>query len=300
MNKILKARNSMLFQSNVRILQKAANGNLLTDLAIKNRVLRDYGVYSYIRFLLGSFDNGSIWDKQQYVPKYLAVGSNQQPLTGAPGTDTVVKFTDTSLFHELDDSAVTGELPENNRIKLNRGNYVEDNTEDGYIKIQYEAYIPEDRFVGETIGELALMTQKTGWYAYARVSGFPSFIKEPNSVIQVIWEITVTSIESSDRYTALDKKYLRESTEKAINILYVYNTDPEGLEGARLALEKLIEPATNVGTGLYYLLNDNNLITQDDINNYLSKPFNNLDDTGLIALINKFDPDWHPSGYIIE
>lgn len=291
MNKILKARNSMLFQSNVRILQKAVNGNLLTDLAVKNRVLRDYGVYSYIRFLLGSFDNGSIWDKQQYVPKYLAVGSNQQPLTGAPGTDTVVKFTDTSLFHELDDSAVTGELPENNRIKLNRGNYVEDNTEDGYIQIQYEAYIPEDRFVGETIGELALMTQKTGWYAYARVSGFEPFIKTEGSVVQIIWTITVKSIESSTRFIQLDKKYLRESIEKAINVLQVDTEDPEELDGARLSLDKLIEPATNVGTGLYYLLNDNEMITQDDINNYLSKPFNSLDNTGLISLIQHF-----PSG----
>ena len=284
---------------NVKIIRKNSDGSLISEIDVKNMVLKTYGLYSYVRFILGSFNNGSIYDYKQYVPKYLAVGSNSYPLTGAPGTDTAVQITDISLFHELDDIAVTGEPIENNRIKLNRANYIEDNEKDNYLKIQYEAYIPEDRFVGQTIGEMALMTMPTGWNAFARITGFEPFKKEPNTVIEVIWEITIISIESSTRFTPVNKTSLREAIEKAINVLDEYTIDPQDISGARKALDKLIQPATETGTGLYYLLNDNEQITQDVINNYLSKPFNSVIDTGLIPLINKFDPDWKPNQVIL-
>lgn len=291
LNKVLKARNGLMFPVNVKIIRKSSDGTLINETAVKNRVLKEYGLYSYCRFLLGSFNNGSIWDYKQYVPKYLAVGTNDLPLTGAPGTDTAVKVTDISLFHEIDDCAVTGEPIENNRIKLSRANFISDNEEDPYLKIQYEAYIPEDRFVGCEIGEMALMTMPTGWNAYARITGFDPFVKGEREVILVIWEITIVSIESSTRFLPPIKTYLREAIEKAIDVLQVDKEDPEGLEGAREALNHLIQPATVAGTGLYYLLNDNEIITQNIINNYLSKPFNSITDTGLIPLIQKF-----PSG----
>lgn len=295
MNKVLKARNGLAFPVNVKIIRKSSDGTLINETAIKNRILRTYGLYSYCRFLLGSFNNGSIWDYKQYVPKYLAVGTNDLPLTGAPGTDTAVKVTDISLFHEIDDCAVTGEPIENNRIKLSRANFISDNEEDPYLKIQYEAYIPEDRFVGCEIGEMALMTMPTGWNAYARITGFEPFVKHEREVIVIIWEITIVSIESSTRFLPPVKTYLREAVEKGIDVLCDFTIDPEGLEGARAALNALLQPATNVGTGLYYLLNNNEMITQDVINNYLSAPFISLDNTGLISLIWKFDPNWLPS-----
>lgn len=291
LNKILKARNGLAFPVNVKIIRKSSDGTLINETAVKNRVLKEYGLYSYCRFLLGSFNNGSIWDYKQYVPKYLAVGTNDLPLTGAPGTDTAVKVTDISLFHEIDDCAVTGEPIENNRIKISRANFISDNEEDPYLKIQYEAYIPEDRFVGCEIGEMALMTMPTGWNAYARITGFDPFVKREREVILIIWEITIVSIESSTRFLPPIKKYLREAIEKAIDVLQVDKEDPEGLEGAREALNHLIQPATVAHTGLYYLLNENEMITQNVINNYLSKPFNSITDTGLIPLIQKF-----PSG----
>ena len=297
MNKILKIREGLMFPVNVKILRKSTDGAIIGETAVKNRVLKEYGLYSYVRFLIGSFNNGSLWDYKQYVPKYLAVGLNKAPLTGAPGTDTAVKVTDISLFHEIDDCAVTGEPIEHNRIKLNRANYIEDNEQEPFLKVQYEAYIPEDRFVNCEIGELALMTMATGWNAYARVTGFEPFVKREHEVVSVIWEITVISIESSTRFLPPIKTYLREAIEKAIDVLYQDTEDPEGYEGARLALNALIQPATTVGTGLYYLLNDNNFITQDIINNYLSKPFNSLDDCGLLSLIWLFPSgkNWEPS-----
>lgn len=297
MNKFLKAREVMSWPvSNVQILRKRTDGTIINSHIVKNRVLKEYGLYSYIRFILGSFNNESLWDWNQYVPKYLAVGSNMAPLTGAPGTSTAVKISDIGLFHELDDSKVTGEKG-TPRIKLNRANYIEDDEESGYLEVQYEAYVPEDRFVGETIGEFGLMTMAKGQCAFARIAGFEPFVKEPNTVIQIIWTITVISVESSTRYAPPIKRYLREAIEKAIDVLYQDTTDPEGLEGARLQLNALLQPADKQGTGMYYLLNDNQYITQDVINNFLSKPFISVEDTGLIPLIHKFPSGekWEPS-----
>lgn len=295
MNKNLLMRNKATIKANARIIQTTTDGRIIRDIAVKNMVLKQYGLYSYVRFILGSFNNGTLFDYKQYVPKYLAVGSNTGELNGAPGTDTAVKITDTSLYHEIEDTAVTGEPIENNRIKLNRANYVEDNENENWLKVQYEAYIPENRFVNETIGEMALMTMPTGWNAFARITGFPPILKTPHTVIQVIWEITVISVESSTRYLPPIKTSLIEAVEKAIDVLCDYKEDPTGLEGARIALNKLIQPSTENSTGLYYILNDNEMITQDVINNYLSAPFESLESTGLIPLINKFDPDWVPS-----
>nr|CAI9751279.1 hypothetical protein DGKKSRWO_DGKKSRWO_CDS_0019 [uncultured phage]CAI9752134.1 hypothetical protein CVNMHQAP_CVNMHQAP_CDS_0019 [uncultured phage] len=300
MYKKFRPKSPIMFPVNVRILQKSSSGTLITETAVKNRVLKTYGLYSWVHFILGSFKNGSLLDSKQYVPKYLAVGSNEGELTGAPGTTTAVKVSDVSLYHELNDTTTTGEIK--NRIKLNRSNYISDNGEDPYVKIQFEAFIPEDRFVGKRIGEMALMTGESGWNAFARITGFEPFTKVPNSVVQVIWEITVVSVESTSRFVPPVKTYLREAIEKAINVLQVDTTDPNGLTGAREALDKLIEPATVSNTGLWYLLNENEQITQESINNYLSKPFVSVTNTGLIPLINKFKSgeDWSPSGAISE
>ena len=296
-DKIFTPKSRLVFPVNVNIYHKSTDGRRLHETSVKNMCLKEYGLYSYVRWLIGSFHNDSLVDNGQYVPQYLAVGSNTAPLNGAPNTDTAVKITDVSLFHELDDTSVTGEPASKNRIPLNRANYIEDVENQNWLKVQYEAYIPEDRFVNETIGELALMTMPTGWNAYARVTGFEPFVKVPNSVVQVIWEITIISVESSERFVPPIKTYLREAIEKAINVLYQDTEDPEGYEGARLALNALIQPATTVGTGLYYLLNENEQITQDAINNYLSKPFNSLEDCGLLSLIWLFPSgkNWEPS-----
>lgn len=300
MNKIFKPKSKILYPVNVSILHKTTSGKIINEYNVKNAVLKEYGLYSWVRFIIGDFHNNQLLDEGQYIPKYLGVGSNQAPSNGAPGTDTAVKITDVSLYNEINDSSVTGEPITKNRIKLNRANYIEDIEDQNWLKIQYEAYIPEDRFVNMTIGELALMTKETGWNAFARITGFEPFVKVPHSVVQVIWEITIISIESSTRFVPPVKTYLREAIEKAINVLQEYTTDPSGLTGARVELDKLLEPATTVGTGLYYLLNENEQITQDIINNYLSKPFVSITDTGLIPLIEKFDPTWEPTGPIVS
>lgn len=295
----IRPKAGLLFPVNVKVIQKSTNGDLIKNFVVKNRVLKEYGLYSYVRFLIGDFHNNVLENGGQYIPKYLAVGSNEAPITGAPGTTPAVQITDISLFHENFDNNITGESIDKVRIPLNRANYIEDDDSEPFLKIQYEAYIPENRFVGQTIGELALMTESTGWNAFARISGFEPFVKEPNTVVQVIWEITIISIESSTRFVPPIKTYLRECIEKAIDVLWEFKDNPSGISGdAREALNHLIQPSSNTNTGLYLLLNDNEQITQELINNFLSKPFVSITDTGLIPLIQKFDPTWKPPSII--
>lgn len=306
MNKTFSQKARVVFPVNVRILQKDSNNNLVRSYVTKNMVLKEYGLYGYIRFLLGSFQNNSLLDQSLFVPKYLAVGTNDGEATGAPGVDTVVKVSDTSLYHEIIES---GSGIKTNRIPLNRNNYIEDTENQNYLKIQYEAYIPENRFVNSSIGELALMTEKTGNNAFARVAIYPPIQKEVNQVIQVIWEISVVSVESSSKLSPPIKTYLREAVEKGIDVLcnnLTVDSSHSSIDStkARKALNQLIQPATLTEekgpTGLYLLLNDNEQITQDVVNEYLSKPFESLENTGLIPLINIFDPAWKPTGSIID
>lgn len=288
-------KSPILFPTNVRIIQKSTSGEIIDVQEAKNMVLKSYGLYSWIYLLTGSFHNGSNISEDIYIPKYLAIGSNTPPSNGAPNVDTAVRITDTSLYHELTDNT-DGVTPA--RIKLNRLNFIEDNESGHYLKLQYEAYVPEDRYVNAQIGEFALMTAESGFNAFARISGFDVFEKKPNTVIQVIWELSIISVEQSDRWLPINKTPLKEAIAKGIDILQKYTTDPKDdtgatIEGARVALNNLLEPASVAKTGLWYLTEDNEYVTQDAINNYLSKDYVSLTDTGLIPLINKWE-DWSP------
>lgn len=292
MNKI-SLKSPILFPTNVRILQKSISGEIINTQEAKNMILKPYGLYSWVYLLTNSFHNGSSVSEDMYIPKYLAIGSNNDEdgnFRGASNVTTSVQVTDTSLYNEITDD-VEGQYA---RIKLNRLNYVEDTESGQYLKIQYEAYVPEDRYTGAKIGEFALTTGTSGYNAFARIAGFTPFEKTPNTIIQVIWELSIISVESSDRWVPVDKTSLKEAISKGIDVLKTYTTDPVEngvtLTGARDALNKLLQPANADHTGLWYLTTDNEYVTQDAINNYLSKEFKNVNDTGLIPLINKFEP----------
>lgn len=214
-------------------------------------------MYPYVDLLQGKLDISNVLD---YAPKYLAVGSNSGELTGASGTKTAVQITDISLYHEI-----------GTRIKLNRLNSIEDNLNSLNLKLQFEAYIPETMFVGETIREMALMLDSSGFNAFARITGFEINKTKPDVVIQVIWEISVISIETSSRYVPLNKTNLITSIDKAINKLYSVTTT----SSARTQLNDLIQPSTKEGTALYYLITDSNLIKQTDIDD-INKQINDL------------------------
>lgn len=215
---------SLDFPVNVCIRHfEADSGKILSKQYVHNRVLKYFGLYSWFRFIQNDFFNNSIRvDPTYYIPQYLAVGTNTGVRTGPPGTATAVKVEDTGLYHEIvKDSSGQG------RIHITSQNLVEDRAGQDYLKIVYIVNIPKDRFVNETIGELGLMTTVDQHTAFARVTGFSPILKIPNTIVQVIWEISVRSIETlKDPYRPVAKQYLLECVDAAVRVLRENSEDP--------------------------------------------------------------------------
>lgn len=202
----------------------ADSGKVLSRQYTHNRVLKYFGLYSWFRFIQNDFFNSSIRvDPHYYIPQYLAVGSNAGVRTGPPNTSTVVKVEDTGLYHEITvDSTGQGRIP------IMSQNLIEDRAGQDYLKITYVVDIPKDRFVNETIGELGLMTTKDQDTAFARVTGFDPITKIPNTIVQVIWEISVRSIETlNDPFRPVSKQHLLECIDAGVRILREQPNDPE-------------------------------------------------------------------------
>lgn len=202
----------------------ADSGRVLSRQYTHNRVLKYFGLYSWFRFIQNDFFNESIRvDPSYYIPQFLAVGSNAGVRTGPPGTSTAVKVEDTGLYHEIvKDSTGQGRIP------ITSQNLIEDRVGQDYLKITYIVNIPKDRFVNETIGELGLMTTKDQHTAFARVTGFDPILKIPNTIVQVIWEISVRSIETlNDPYRPVSKIHLLECIDAGVRILREQPEDPK-------------------------------------------------------------------------
>lgn len=202
----------------------ADSGKVLSRQYTHNRVLKYFGLYSWFRFIQNDFFNNSIRvDPSYYIPKYLAVGTNSGVRTGPSGTSTVVNIEDTGLYHEVKVDT-TGQ----GRIPITSQNLIEDRAGQDYLKITYIIDIPKDRFVNETIGELGLMTTKDQDTAFARVTGFDPITKIPNTIVQVIWEISVRSIETlNDPYRPVSKQHLLECIDAGVRVLREQSEDPE-------------------------------------------------------------------------
>lgn len=201
----------------------ADSGKVLSRQYTHNRVLKYFGLYSWFRFIQNDFFNNSIRvDPSYYIPQYLAVGTNAGVRTGPLNTSTAVKVEDTGLYHEIiRDSTGQGRIP------ITSQNLIEDRSGQDYLKITYIVNIPKDRFVNETIGELGLMTTEDQHTAFARVTGFDPILKIPNTIVQVIWEISVRSIETlDDPFRPVSKEHLLECIDAGVRVLREHLNDP--------------------------------------------------------------------------
>ena len=300
---------SMEFPVNVSIRHLDADtGELLSEQHRHNRVLKYFGLYSWFRFIQNDFFNDSIKvDPSFYIPQYLAVGSNSGVRTGPMNTSTTVQINDTGLYHEI-----TQDSTHQGRIPITSQNIIEDRHNQDYLKITYTVIIPKDRFVNETIGEFALMTTADQNTAFARVSGFNPIVKVPNTIVQVLWEVSVRSIETlTDPFRPVSKIHLMECIDAGIRVLREYKEDPEIINmpdgtnisgaGSRQLLQNLLGPYTQVGTAQFYIYDTTS--SQDLINGLINRPFNKADleninsnntlKSGLVDVINLFE-SWQP------
>ena len=206
---------------NVNVHIQARNittGEITYDIQKHNRVMKS-SLFSLARVINGEFctaDNVTINNNRRfqlynYIPRYLALGSNVA-LAGRPNNTNVsteVTINDSCLLNELN-------YP---RMKLTQKNLIEDRYNAPYIKLTIKHYIPVTAFVGEEIAEAGLFCEETGNNLWARIT-FPRFKKDDVTVVDITWEITIISLESTDEpYSDIDKSGLWLSFQNAFGIL---------------------------------------------------------------------------------
>lgn len=168
-------------QFNVRIRRRdAKTGRIIEERKGKNRVTK-LCLMGIIRMFNGEFNNTTPEDINDYIPKYLALGSNRAGAIN-PGVTSEVTVNDSKLLDEISP-----------RILLTQKNIVENRLTNPFIKLTIKVFIPVDMFVGETIGEAGLFAKESGNNCWARIA-FDPLLKGANEVFDATWEITVMSV----------------------------------------------------------------------------------------------------------
>lgn len=190
---------------NVRLsMRDSLTGRIKHTVEGHNRVTKS-AIMGLIRFINGEFNDTTPITILDYIPRYLALGSNTAG-TINPGVTSEVTVNDTKLLSEISP-----------RIKLTQRNIIENRYTNPYIKLTIRVFIPVDQFVGENLGEAGLFTGETGNNCWARIT-FEPFTKEVNTVIDVTWEITIVSMESSNQpYEDIDKEILKLAIDNALD-----------------------------------------------------------------------------------
>jgi len=177
----------LLPQINVLINKRdSKTGRILETRMVKNRVTK-LALLGIVRLINGEFNNTTPLNIENYIPKYLALGSNTAEEI-SPGVTTEVTVNDSRLLDEI-----IGSNNLQQRILLTQKNILENNLVNPYIKLTMKVFIPTDAFVNEVIGEAGLFTQSSGNNCWARVA-FAPFTKTYNEVIDVTWDINIMSV----------------------------------------------------------------------------------------------------------
>ena len=194
---------------NVRLVcRNVRTGETTRVIETHNRVLK-FALYGLIRFINGEFNTSTPLQIQDYIPRYLALGSNIATGTNSGGVTSEVTVNDTRLLSELNHP----------RTRLTQRNIITNRYNDPYIKLTIKHYIPVTAYVGESLAEAGLFTEETGNNAWARIT-FDRFIKDEETVIDITWEITIVSIASEkEAYVSIDKSLLYSSITDTITLI---------------------------------------------------------------------------------
>lgn len=212
---------------NVRIRQRDKNtGKILEERNVHNRCLKTQ-LMSIIKFLDGQFNTTMPYNlTRNYIPNYLAVGTNMAAYDSSASVTSSVEITDTHLLHEIGPRMA---LPQKNTI-INRASQA-------YIQLVIVAYLPSEYYNGYTLREAGLFSKESGNNCLFRVT-FDGINKTEDTVVEVNWTITVISVESQhDAYESVDKTDLK----KIMDI--ILDKIAELLPDLRQTTEDLKDPA---------------------------------------------------------
>lgn len=192
---------------NVRITKRdKLTGKILEERKGHNRCLK-MQLMGIVKWLNGEFNpTQSYLVHYDWIPRYLAVGTNTATTTTPPGITSEVTINDTRLLSELSPRL---KLPERNKI-INRSTQ-------NYIQLVIATYLPEELYVNEAIAEAGLFSGETGNNCLFRIT-FDPIIKTTDSIVEVNWTISVISVESENKpYEEVDKSDLRQSMEHLLD-----------------------------------------------------------------------------------
>ena len=160
---------------------------------IKNRVTR-LMLWGIAKFLAGEFNDSTPDKIYEYIPRYLALGSNTASSSSSDSVKTVVTVDDTCLLNEYKVLTATGSSEAVKRINIEGRQHNKTVTafSEPFIKLSFRTYVKSTHYDELQIGEAGLFSKEKGNNCLARVV-FPSFTKKPGEVIDIQWDITLLS-----------------------------------------------------------------------------------------------------------
>lgn len=145
---------------NVKITRRSAKGKILEERYAKNRVTKLL-LFGIARYLVGQFNDSNPDKIYEYIPRYLALGTNIPGSDSASsGVTTLSTVNDTRLLNEITVASTTGRTEPVKRLWIAERNMCKINTKfsDPFIKVSIKTYVHESTFDGMTIGEAGLFS----------------------------------------------------------------------------------------------------------------------------------------------
>ena len=179
---------------NVCIRRRLKTGKILEERHAKNRVTR-LMLYGIARFLSGQFNNSSPDKIYEYIPRYLALGTNTAGADAhVAGVTSISSVNDTRLLNEIKQIGASNTTEYIKRIFIAERNMCKINTKfsDPFIKLSIKAYVDSNSFNGITIGEAGLFSKEKDNNCLARVC-FSPITKNKGEVLDIQWDITLLS-----------------------------------------------------------------------------------------------------------
>lgn len=252
---------------NVCITRRSKSGKILEQRFAKNRVTR-LMLYGIGKFLLGHFNDSTPDKIYEFIPRYLALGTNQ------PGSDyqtanvsKISSVNDTRLLNEITQSSTIGTSESVKRIWIAERNMCKINTKfsDPSIKISIKTYISSNHYDGMEIGEAGLFSKEKDNNCLARVC-FPTIKKNHGEVLDIQWDITLLSYGET-KYP--DKLEIENGSKITLPLKYTnrhYKTFDLGLK--RYNYNGIPTIGNDTKVDLFTIDSDNNVTTiyeDDDI-----------------------------------
>lgn len=198
---------------NVTLTMRHSETNEVLKTIKKHNIVSKAAVLSLVRLIDGKFCNADNKNLNRsgrlaldnYIPHYFAMGSNVAS-SESYGVSSISTINDSRLLSEYTDYP---------RMRISQRNLIENKPTNPYVKLNIRHYVPVSAYPEYKLGEAGLFTSETGNSCWARVT-FEPFIKEPLTVIDVLWEITIVSLESTNQiYDTIDKSSLWNAMEDA-------------------------------------------------------------------------------------